>query len=275
MKTLGRSLLVATTTLLLTALGFAQGNAAEYDQYGNKISQPADRGQYSNGVFPTANPQFMKDAAQDAMAKIHLAYLALQNAQNEQVRAFAQQILNDYGKTQADLFNIANQQAVVLPNTLDATNSDTFDSALTAEGRGVRQGLYEGDAEPRSDGLVEVQTGSDEGGWLGEPDAAQARKRFENRAKGRTRGWRSFDGDRARRNAPAPASPSTRRRRSNRGTTSRPARLVSGFYDATSEAPATCALKGGATVRDSAAGVTTSKRCFSRRNGRSMMTYEA
>ncbi len=126
MKTLGRSLLVATTTLLLTALGFAQGNAAEYDQYGNKISQPADRGQYSNGVFPTANPQFMKDVAQDAMAKIHLAYLALQNAQNEQVRAFAQQILNDYGKTQADLFNIANQQAVVLPNTLDATNSDTF-----------------------------------------------------------------------------------------------------------------------------------------------------
>lgn len=134
MKTLGRSLLVATTTLLLTALGFAQGNAAEYDQYGNKIPQPADRAQVGNGVFPTADPQFMKDAAQDAMAKIHLAYLALQNAQNEQVRAFAQQILNDYGKTQADLFNIANQQAVVLPNTLDSTNLDTFDALSKLEG---------------------------------------------------------------------------------------------------------------------------------------------
>lgn len=134
MKFLGRGLLVATTALLLTALGFAQGNAAEYDQYGNKISQPADRPQYGNGVFPTANPQFMKDAAQDAMAKIHLAYLALQNAQNEQVRAFAQQILNNYGKTQADLFNMANQQAVVLPNTLDATNLDTFDALSQLKG---------------------------------------------------------------------------------------------------------------------------------------------
>jgi putative membrane protein len=133
MKFLGRSLLVVTTALLLTALGFAQSNV-EYDQYGNKVSPTADHDQYGDDVFQTANPQFMKDAAQDAMAKIHLAYLALQNAQNEQVRAFAQQILNDYGKTQADLFNIANQQSLVLPNTLDAKNLDTFDALSQLKG---------------------------------------------------------------------------------------------------------------------------------------------
>ena len=38
----------------------------------------------------------MRAATQDAMAKIHLAYLALQNAQNEQVKSFALQILTDY-----------------------------------------------------------------------------------------------------------------------------------------------------------------------------------
>ena len=113
MKFLGRALLVATAVLLLTTLGFAQ---------------------YGGGVFPTADPQFMKDAAQDAMAKIHLAYLALQNAENEQVRSLAQQVLNDYGKTQADLFNIANQQFVVLPNTLDEKNLDTFQALSQLRG---------------------------------------------------------------------------------------------------------------------------------------------
>jgi putative membrane protein len=121
MKFLRQGLLIATTALLLTALGFAQSSAAAPDQYGND-------------VFQTADPQFMREAAQDAMAKIHLAYLALQNAQNEQVKLFAQQILNDYGKAQADLFNLANQQFVVLPNTLDPKNLDTFEALSQLHG---------------------------------------------------------------------------------------------------------------------------------------------
>ena len=35
MKFLGRSLLVMTTALLWTALGVAQSNGGQYDQYGN------------------------------------------------------------------------------------------------------------------------------------------------------------------------------------------------------------------------------------------------
>jgi putative membrane protein len=179
MKFLGRGLLVATTTLLLTALGFAQGNAAEYDQYGNKIPQPADRGQYSNGVFPTANPQFMKDAAQDAMAKIHLAYLALQNAQHDQVRAFAQQILNDYGKTQADLFNIANQQAVVLPNTLDAKNLDTFQALSELQGKAFDQAYMKAMLNQDETALSSFKQEATKGdGW-----ASQALPRLESDLK--------------------------------------------------------------------------------------------
>ena len=175
MNFLGRGLWVATTALLLTALGFAQSNVAEPDQYGNNVFQTADRGQqgtdvfqtagrdqYGNDVFQTADPQFMREATQDAMTKINLARVALQNAQNEQVKAFAQQILSDYGKTQKDLFNIAYQQIVVLPDTLDPNHLDTFRNALATARRGVRPGLHEGDAERWSDGHVEVQTGSDE-----------------------------------------------------------------------------------------------------------------
>jgi putative membrane protein len=199
MNFLGRGLLVAMTALLLTALGFAQSNVAEPDQYGNDVFHTADhdqhgtdvfhtadhdqygndvfhtadrdqygndvfqtadrdqygndvfhtddrnqrgidvfqtagRDRYGNGMFPTANPQFMREATQDAMAKINLARVALQNAQNEQVKVFAQQILSDYGDAQRDLFNIAYQQVVLLPDTLDPKHLDTFEALSQLHG---------------------------------------------------------------------------------------------------------------------------------------------
>jgi putative membrane protein len=199
MNFLGRGLWVAMTVLLLTALGFAQSNvfepdqygtdvfhttdrdqhgtdvfqtadrdqygdevfhtadrdrynndvfhAARPDQYGNEVFHTADRDQrgvdvfqtagrdqYGNGMFQTADPQFMKEATQDAMAKINLARVALQNAQNEQVKSFAQQILSDYGKAQRDLFNIAYQQIVLLPDTLDPNHLDTFETLSQLHG---------------------------------------------------------------------------------------------------------------------------------------------
>jgi len=134
MKFLGRVLLVTTTALLLTALGFAQSNGGQYDQYGNNVSPTPDGEPYGSSVFPTGDPQFMKQAAQDSMAKIHLAYLALQNAQNEQVKAYARQILSAYSKAQSGLFYMANQQFVVLPDTLDQGNASTFDALSQLHG---------------------------------------------------------------------------------------------------------------------------------------------
>src|ERR1700744_943670 len=101
-----RSLLIATAVLLLGALGFAQSNVDEPDPYSDRVSYTADpnqhgidvfqtagRDQYGSPVFQTSDPRFMQEATQDAMTKINFARLALQNAQNEQVRSFAQQIL--------------------------------------------------------------------------------------------------------------------------------------------------------------------------------------
>ena len=149
MKFLGRGLLVATAALLLTALGLAQSSQAQRDQY-------------SWGGFSTADPQFLREAAQDGAAKMQLAYLALQNAQNEQVKSFAVQMLSDYGKVQNDLVYIANQQFVFLTITLDPKQQEAFEALSQPAGRGVRQGLYEGDAERPSHGRVKVQAGSDE-----------------------------------------------------------------------------------------------------------------
>ncbi len=135
------------------------------DQYGNGVFQPANRDQYGNdvyhaadgdhhaidvfqktghdpygsNVFQTSAPQFMREATRDAMAKISIARVALQNAQNEQVRSFAQQMLDDYGGAQRDLFNIAYQQIVVLPDTLGPKYLDTFETLSRLHGAAFDQ----------------------------------------------------------------------------------------------------------------------------------------
>ena len=168
MKFLGRILLIATAALLLEALGFAQYNGLASDKSGVDVFQTNTSNQYGDYVFATADPQFMKEAAQDAMAKIHLAYLALQNAQNEQVKAFARQILADYSKAQGGLFNIANRQAVVLPSTLDSKNLDAFEALSQLQGaefdKAYMKAMVNGDQTATSRFKQEATRGD---GWAG------------------------------------------------------------------------------------------------------------
>jgi putative membrane protein len=121
MKFLGRGLLVSTAALLLTAPGFAQSDATTLDANGNGGVQTADR-------------QFMSEAARDSLAKIRLAYLALENAQNEQVKSFARQMLSDYGDASRNLADIATAQFVQLPNEIDPKDQDSFEALSQLHG---------------------------------------------------------------------------------------------------------------------------------------------
>ncbi len=122
MKSLGRSLSVVMAALLLTTLGFAQSDsAAEFHADGN-------------GGVQTADLRLMGEVAQDNMSKIDLAYLALKNSDNEQVKAFAQQVLIDYGNANRDLSNIARAQFLALPVVTDAKQQDTLDALSQLHG---------------------------------------------------------------------------------------------------------------------------------------------
>jgi len=107
MKLLERVLSVTTAALLLMSLAFAQSSGDE---------------------------TFLSAAAQDGMAKLQWAYLALQNAQNPQVKAFALQIVSDYGTAQNDLIYLANQHGVLLPGNLDAKDRQTYEALSQLHG---------------------------------------------------------------------------------------------------------------------------------------------
>ncbi len=132
MKSLQRGLLLITAALLLTALGYAQSDsAAEFHADGN-------------GGVQTADLRFMREAAQDNSAKIDLAYLALKNSSNEQVKAFAQQVLVEYGKANTDLSDIARAQFVAgWTPEISSKQQDTYDALSQLQGKAFDKAYME------------------------------------------------------------------------------------------------------------------------------------
>ena len=79
----------------------------------------------ANGGVPTSDRKFMDKAAQGGMAEVELGQLAEQNAQNPDVKAFAQRMVTDHSKANDQLKQLAAQQGVSLPTSLDAKDQAT------------------------------------------------------------------------------------------------------------------------------------------------------
>lgn len=64
---------------------------------------------------------FMKKAAEGGMAEVELGQLAVQRASDPQVKQFAQRMVNDHGKANSELKQIAASKNVDLPTDLPAS----------------------------------------------------------------------------------------------------------------------------------------------------------
>lgn len=91
-----------------------------------------------------ADQQIVIGMAQANMAEIDAAKLALANSQNAEVKAFAQQMVDDHTKALADVTTLAQNKGVTLPSGPDAKHKamaarlarlkgDKFDHAYMAQ----------------------------------------------------------------------------------------------------------------------------------------------
>jgi|GEM_PF-480444 len=71
----------------------------------------------AGAISPAA---FVKKAAQDGMTEVELGKLALQKSESEDVRAFADRMVKDHGKANAELASIASSRNDPAPKALDA-----------------------------------------------------------------------------------------------------------------------------------------------------------
>ena len=91
-----------------------------------------------------ADKKALTDMALSNMAEIETAKLALSKSQNQEVKTFAQQMIDDHSKAQAEVESLAQAKGVTLPTELDAKHKakaamleklsgDAFDRAYTKQ----------------------------------------------------------------------------------------------------------------------------------------------
>ena len=122
-----------------TALKTLLGISAAADPAQKPPATPPAR-----GALGKADQKILMDMAQANLAEIEAAKLAQSKSQNDQVKTFAQQMIDDHTKAQADVQQLASAKGVTLPtepdkkhkamaDKLGAMSGDAFDKAYMAQ----------------------------------------------------------------------------------------------------------------------------------------------
>jgi putative membrane protein len=127
--------MAAAAAMLGAAPAHAQAGAAPGQQ--PAASAPA-------ATMNKADQKILSDMAQANMAEIENAKLAQSKSQNDQVKTFAQQMIDDHTKALTDIQQLASSKGVTLPTEPDkqhkamadklaAMSGDAFDKAYKAQ----------------------------------------------------------------------------------------------------------------------------------------------
>lgn len=100
-------------------------------QQTSSSSESPSMGKNSAGT-PASDTAFIKKAAQGGLAEVQLGQLAQQKASNQDVQKFAKRMVDDHTKANEQLKQVAEQDHVKLPDTLNAK-----DKALKAKLEGL------------------------------------------------------------------------------------------------------------------------------------------
>ena len=84
----------------------------------------------TGGTVSNLTPEdkvFVADAGMSGLAEVRMANLALQNAQSPEVKAFAQRMVADHSKSNAELAELATVKGTVLPAELAGKHQQGFE----------------------------------------------------------------------------------------------------------------------------------------------------
>jgi len=94
---------------------------------GDNVRSSNDQTYRSSGDQVAGAPgdqAFLRDASQGNLTEIENARLALKSAASDEVRRYAQRILDDHTRNQSDLRGVAQKAGVDLPNDIDSHHHD-------------------------------------------------------------------------------------------------------------------------------------------------------
>jgi len=79
--------------------------------------------------------QFMKDAAQSGIAEVKMGELASSNGESQPVKDFAQKLVTDHGKVNAELKQLATKKGVMLPDAVTEQQKTMLQHLTSLKGR--------------------------------------------------------------------------------------------------------------------------------------------
>ena len=87
----------------------------------------ADASSAGANKVSSSDRKFMDKAAQGGIAEVQLGKLATQRASADQVKQFGQRMVDDHGKANDQLKQLASQKGVTLPTTMDRSSQKEYD----------------------------------------------------------------------------------------------------------------------------------------------------
>lgn len=117
----------------------------------------------AGGQTSEAVDGFWKKAAEGGMAEVELSKVALAKAQNADVKKFAEMMIADHGKANAELKALASKKTVSLPASLDPTHKMALEKLESMSGMGFDKAYVEAMVKDHSDAVNLFQTQADGG----------------------------------------------------------------------------------------------------------------
>ena len=124
---------------LSAAPAFAQATKAQPagGQAAPAAQAPSDQSkssQQSNAQQSNADHMFVMHAAEGGLAEVDLGKLATEKASSEDVKKFAQRMVDDHGKANDELKTLAGKKSITLPSDVAAKDKATHDKLAKLSG---------------------------------------------------------------------------------------------------------------------------------------------
>ncbi|RZK20958.1 MAG: DUF4142 domain-containing protein [Pedobacter sp.] len=135
MKKLIYLMAVSVSALAFQACGGGDKDAKETADSLNMSKDTTTNAAATGGIaVDDADAKFTTAAAVGGMAEVEMGKLALQKSSNAQVKEFATMMVNDHGKANTELMEIAAAKNITLPSTVDEEHKNKMDDLSKKSG---------------------------------------------------------------------------------------------------------------------------------------------
>jgi len=137
---LGLAACSETTTNVNTNMTRMNSNTAVVVNSNSNMAMNSNGGMNMNSAsnmssnVSSADKEFMNKAAEGGMAEVQLGQLASTKAQNADVKAFGQKMVQDHSNANTELKSIATQKGVTLPTEVSAKHKEDMDKLSKLSG---------------------------------------------------------------------------------------------------------------------------------------------